>query len=186
MERFCYYYSTITLYILFAFCFSFNEAKAQNDEQRQDLEVSKLGMSINWAWSDAIGFDFIFGAIDRFHIGGTFQFSDAKGKEVDAILPNYGRTFLGEGEYYWTFDFGYSRIIRNLTLKGELNIGGTKRYRNYRDSRFTGDGYHTVSQGKQMKFGIGGQAGYLVSSHFEVFAGWNTLHLFQLGCRVRF
>ena len=88
------------------FSHSFN---LQSQSDSSAVSVSKIGISINLAWSDALGFDMMFGKQDRFHIGATFQFSGAKGKQVSEILPNYGKTFLGEGEYYWTLDFGYFR-----------------------------------------------------------------------------
>jgi len=147
--------------------------------------AQQFGISIGYGTSKAIYFDVLFGSMPgRFHIGGTYQFSDTRGKLVEEQLANYGRTVDGTGSYYYALDFGYGYQFKGLfLLGGELSIGSRSEFTNYLDGRFSGGGYHMVDESNIIA-GIGANLGAQLSSFFELFGGYNTLRKVTFGIRI--
>lgn len=151
------------------------------------VKAQDWGMSIAYGTSSSIYADFFYVNNDNaFHLGGTYQFTDTKGKLVNEQKSNYGRTVDGTGEYFWSIDFGYGRYLtENLSLNGELSIGALNNFKNYIDNRFNGGGYHMI-ESSDITGGIGANISYRFSDYVSVFSGYNTLRQVTFGLRANF
>lgn len=153
-----------------------NSAKAQN-----------WGLGIGYGTSSSIHADFSYLSNQNvFHIGGTYQFSNTKGKLLSEQGPNHGRTVDGRGQYFWTIDFGYGRYLtEKLSVHGELSVGAVNDFTNYVDNRFSGGGYHMIDS-TEITGGIGANVGYGFSDSVSGFVGYNTLREITFGIRLIF
>ncbi len=119
-----------------------------------------------------------------FHLGGTYQITDAKGEEKTDRKSNYGLTISGSGDKFYTFDIGYGyEIIDTIVVFVEVSFGQKKYYTNYNDNRFKDGGYHLIDKEETITgFGIGGS--YKINNQFLVFMSFNTIR--KLGAGIRF
>lgn len=145
-----------------------------------------FGFDIGFATSKSALFDIkYFKNKNAFSLGLTYQFNDTKGKKVTEQLSNYGRTVDGTGNYFYTVDFGYTRILTDkFSLTGELSVGGRNLYTNYIDNRFTDGGYYMVDKSESL-FGIGGLVTYYLNQNFGVFAGYNSIRSVAIGLQIK-
>lgn len=152
----------------------------------QSVSAQRFGMSAGFGTSSAMYGDFFyFNKNSSFHFGGSYQFADQIGKLVDEQKPNYGRTVIGEGSYFWSLDFGYNYHFENkIIVGGEISLGSQNEYLNYEDNRFNGGGYHMVDP--ELTGGIGANAGYEISDIVFGFVGFNTLRKLTFGIRFAF
>lgn len=148
------------------------------------LRAQYFGASIGYATINApFGDIFYEKNVFSYHLGITYQSSDAKGKEVATQKSNYGRTVVGTGSYLFTIDLGLGYFIsENVKLNGELSFGSKKFYTNYSDQRFTDDGYHMINRTESVA-GFGISAG-LVVERIQLFTGYNSLREFGIGLRM--
>jgi len=148
----------------------------------------RIGFGFGYApTTNNMNFEIIYGIhTSNFKVGMTFRPGNPRGKAVSEQLPNYGLTTDGSGNYFFSFDVGYGKIIKNrFLIDGELSFGGTYYFTNYIDRRFTGDGYHIITS-SDTGIGVGLNAGYLITKNINVFTGFNTIRKFQLGARLFF
>jgi hypothetical protein len=148
-------------------------------------QISQFGVSVAGASSGTMMIDVLAGGdVNRFHLGASIQFGGQKGQQVDERGQTYGLTQDGSGEYFITVDLGYSRVIKEkFTINPELSIGNNRHYTNYIDRRFNSDHYHLVTK-KEAVFGVGVNAGYIISPNFEVFGGFNSNRGVAIGARL--
>lgn len=148
----------------------------------------RIGFGFAYAPSTKyMNFEIIYGKeVNNYKVGMSFKPGSPRGKAVSNQLSNYGRTTDGSGSYFFTFDLGYGKIVKErILLDGELSFGGTFYYTNYLDGRFNGGGYHIITDSKT-GIGIGLNTGYIVSKNISVFSGYNTLRGLQFGIRCFF
>lgn len=147
--------------------------------------AQQVGLGLGFSSASAFIFDVLYKKERNIYsLGSSFKFSDAKGKLVKQQLPNYGRSIVGRGEYFWTIDFGYSRLFtEKFGLEGQLSIGSEAEYVNYADARFTDGGYHMISN-EGAVFGAGLNGIYHVSKSFSFYGGYHSLRVAQFGLRL--
>ncbi|MBT1689448.1 hypothetical protein [Dawidia soli] len=166
--------SIILLFTLLFWAIS-NEASGQ-----------RIGVGISYATSNAVGFELLYLKDYRhlFKLGGAFQMSDMRGKEVENQLANYGQTTDGSGESFFSIDLGYGRVIKQKWIvDGELSIGSNSHYTNFIDRRFSDDGYHIITA-RESVVGVGVNGSYMINENFVIFTGFNTLKKLQVGLRM--
>lgn len=121
-----------------------------------------------------------------FYIGYGHELKSPPGKHVNKQLENYGKEMRDFGTTLSSFDIGYSRKITDkLSIKGVFSIGRKTPYIAYWDDRFKGCGYY-LTDNSQSKIGGGGSLLYLLSNHFGVSAGYNTIKEGEAGIFVKF
>ncbi|RJP61088.1 MAG: hypothetical protein C4539_20405 [Ignavibacteriales bacterium] len=148
--------------------------------------AQSLGISFGFSTSNSI-FGDVFYLKDKssFHFGYSSEINNATGKEVSEQKSNYGRTTNGRGNYFSSFDFGYGyNIYSNIRMNVEISFASRKYYTNYIDGRFTGGGYHMITEEKY-ELGIGGFVGYNINN-FDLFIGYNSVRKVGLGLRYIF
>ena len=147
---------------------------------------SGFGVDVGYASSHAVNMNLKY--YRGQHIvsaGGTFQFSDARGKKVKDQRTGFGRTVIGHGDYFYTADVGYSyRLRQRFSVGGELSFGERNYYTEYSDNRFSGGGYHMIDRSRFV-FGAGVLAAYDIDDMFAVFAGYNTIRSVSAGLQIR-
>jgi hypothetical protein len=116
-------------------------------------------------------------------IGFSYQiFNDALGKD-HALNP--GDTAIGNGDYYYALDIGYTRVLSDkISIAAELSIGTRKFYQNLRDDNSSSGGYHRTLSTKSV-VGGGGFLYYNVNEVFGLFAGYNSLREGTFGVEIR-
>ena len=137
---------------------------------------SGYGLSIGWGSSEAIIFDFfIRNGFTRYHFGFSRQFGGQKGAYKTNQLSNYGRTVIGRGSYFTTFDAKYGLLIKDkVSIQAEGNVGTKSYFTNYADKRFNGGGYYMIG-GRDFIVGYGGNIGYLFNNGLEISMGANSI-----------
>ncbi|MFI5186550.1 MAG: hypothetical protein ACHQF0_07500 [Chitinophagales bacterium] len=117
-------------------------------------------------------------------IGVSYQiFNDALGKKNDLIPGTYA---IGDGNYFFSVDIGYTRIVsKNFSVSGEVSIGQKSYYQNLSDNDFSAGGYHRITS-KTSKVGVGGIVTYNINAMVGVFAGYNSLRQAAVGVELRF
>jgi len=117
-------------------------------------------------------------------LGGSYQvYNNALGKKLD-LTP--GDTVIGNGDYFYSIDLGYTRMINeNFSIAGEISFGKKNFYQNITKSSFSDGGYHIIYDTKS-EIGVGVFATYYFSETFGVFAGYNTIRQASIGLDVRF
>jgi hypothetical protein len=117
-------------------------------------------------------------------IGFSYQvFNDALGKEQD-LKP--GTTAIGDGDYFYSFDIGYTRVLsEKFSIAGEVSIGTRKHYQNLRDDNAPSGGYHRILKTESV-IGGGGFVFYNINETFGIFAGYNSLREGTFGVEIRF
>ncbi len=145
------------------------------------------GVSISYSSGKAFGGDLFYGKNDsRFHLGLSHQFNGQKNEVVEERESNYGLTKIEDGDFFWSIDLGYSRIIADKwTLHTELSIGRKKSFTSYEDSRFSDGGYSLITD-SETKVGGGLNVGYLVGRNIETFIGYHSMKKINFGIRVVF
>ena len=145
------------------------------------------GMSLGGSVEQVIFGDIFYKSANHyFHLGYSYQITDAKGEEKSERKSNYGLTTSGTGDKFYTVDliYGY-QIINKLELFLELSIGEKKDYTNYIDNRFKDGGYHLITNDESIiGYGFGGS--YIISRQFGIFIGFNTIRKLGIGIRYTF
>jgi hypothetical protein len=120
---------------------------------------------------------------DAASIGFSYQaFNDALGKEHDYKA---GSTAIGDGDYFYSFDIGYTRVLsEKFSVAGEVSIGTKKHYQNLRDDNTSSGGYHRILK-TESKIGGGGFVFYNINETFGLFAGYNSLREGTFGLEIR-
>jgi hypothetical protein len=115
--------------------------------------------------------------------GATYQvFNDALGKKND-LIP--GTVAIGDGDYFYSIDIGYTRILNeNFSVSGEVSIGQKKYYQNLSDDNFSQGGYHYIYKTKS-QVGGGAMLMYNFNQTFGLFAGYNSIREGTFGLEVR-
>ena len=116
-------------------------------------------------------------------IGFSYQiFNDALGKKQNL---NPGDTAIGDGDYYYSFDIGYTRVLsEKISIGAELSVGRRKYYQNLRDDNAPQGGYHRILSSKSV-VGGGGFLYYNINEMFGLFAGYNSLREGTFGLEIR-
>jgi len=116
-------------------------------------------------------------------IGFSYQvFNDALGKNEDLKT---GSTAIGDGDYFYSFDIGYTRVLsEKFSIAGEVSIGTKKHYQNLRDDNSSSGGYHRILKTESV-VGGGGSIFYNINETFGIFAGYNSLREGTFGLEVR-
>ncbi len=121
---------------------------------------------------------------NRFHLGYGHQFNGQEIKVIKKQKQTDGLTEIGNGEYFWVIDVGYSRIFTNrITAHSELSIGGKNEFTSFKDDRPYVEDYSLVTESKSA-FGIGLKVGYLLNNGIEPFIGIHTLKKGDFGVRL--
>ena len=117
-------------------------------------------------------------------IGFSYQvFNDALGKKQD-LVP--GDSAIGDGNYFYSFDIGYTRVLNEkFSIGGEVSIGTRQHYQNLRDDSAPSGGYHRYLTTESV-IGGGGFLFYNINQTFGIFAGYNSLREGTFGLEVRF
>jgi hypothetical protein len=119
-------------------------------------------------------------------IGATYEFSKAKGKKVKAQLPGYGLEVAGTGNYFYSIDVGYARMLTDKWHVGaEISFGERTYYTEFKDNRFSGGRYH-LSSLEKFVLGFGVNGSYNIDETFSVIAGVHTLRHLSVGLQIRF
>ena len=148
---------------------------------------SGFGVDVGYASSHAVNMNLkYYRGHHVFSAGGTFQFSDARGKKVKEQRTGFGRTVTGHGDHFYTADLGYSyRLRQRFSVGGEFSFGERSYYTEYSDNRFSGGGYHMIDRSRFV-FGAGVMAAYDIDDMFGVYAGYNTVRSVSVGLQIRF
>ena len=116
--------------------------------------------------------------------GATYQvFNDALGPRHDELLP--GSTGIDDGDYFYSIDVGYTRVLSDkFSIAGELSFGKRRYFWNFSKDDFTAGGYHWIHKTKS-EFGGGGLLFYNFNQTFSLFAGYNSIREGTFGLEVR-
>jgi hypothetical protein len=116
-------------------------------------------------------------------LGATYQiFNDALGKKNDYIP---GTPAIGDGDYFFSVDVGYTRVLNeNFSVSGDVSIGQKKYYQNLSDDNFSQGGYHYIYKTKS-QVGGGAYVTYNFNINFGLFAGYNSMRGGTFGLEVR-
>ncbi len=164
-----------TVLTLFCFC-SFQFSMAQKG----------FGLGFGFSTKGSINGDIkYYLKKNAFSIGGTYEINGALGKGVTERLSNYGTTEVGSGEYFYTVDFGYTRLIKRIEFTGEASVGSVIEYTNYEDNRFTEGGYHLVNSTRSI-VGVGIFVTYFANKQIGFSGGFNTIRGASLGLHLKF
>jgi len=117
-------------------------------------------------------------------IGASYQvFNNALGKNQDLVV---GDTAIGDGDYFYSFDIGYTRVIsEKFSIGAEVSFGTKKYYQNLRDDSAPSGAYHRIIDTKSV-IGGGGLLFYNVNEAFSIFGGYNSLREGTFGLEFRF
>jgi hypothetical protein len=120
---------------------------------------------------------------NAFSVGASYQvFNDALGKNKDL---QSGDSAIGDGDYFYSFDIGYTRILsEKFSIAGEISFGQRKYFQNIRDDSAPSGGYHRILDSKSV-VGGGGLLFYNISEAFSLFAGYNSLREGTFGLEFR-
>ena len=104
------------------------------------------GFSFSYSINNAWGADmFARSGNNRFHLGYGHQFNGQEIEVVKKQKETVGVTEIGNGEYFWVIDLGYSRIfIDKITVHSEISIGGKNQYTSFKNDRSYPNGYFGV------------------------------------------
>jgi len=118
-------------------------------------------------------------------VGASYQvFNDALGTRHDEFIP--GSTGIDDGDYFYSFDVGYTRVISdNFSIAGELSFATRKYFWNFSNESYSASGYHWIHKTKS-EFGGGAMVFYNLSEVFGFFAGYNTIREGTFGVEFRF
>jgi len=143
-----------------------------------------FGVGLSYGFSKTASADLYYQhEIHQFHLGGSMQFGDERGKPIDDP-SGHGATLEGSGSWFWSVDAGYAYVFRdNFPVRATLSAGRRIHYTNYLDSGFSDGGFHTIDS-KDLAIGVGVDLGYNVMDLFEVYAGFHTLWKVYLGVRI--
>jgi len=140
-----------------------------------------LGMSTSKAPMVAVKYYFDKNAVS---LGASYQvFNDALGPRHDELLA--GSKGIDEGDYFYSIDVGYTRVIsEKFSVAGELSFGKRRYYWDFSNEDFSAGGYHWVHKEKS-EFGGGAMLFYNLSETFGFFAGYNSIREGTLGLEIR-
>jgi hypothetical protein len=121
---------------------------------------------------------------NAFSLGFTYEFNDALGKKSKDIIP--GTTAIGDGDYFFSVDVGYTRVLNEkFSVSGEVSIAEKKYYQNLSDNNFSEGAYHRIYKTTSTA-GIGGILTYNLTDLFGIFAGYNSLRELDFGMQFKF
>jgi hypothetical protein len=117
-------------------------------------------------------------------VGATYQiFNDALGPRHDELLPN--STGIDDGDYFYSVDVGYTRILSDkFSIAGELSFGKKMYFWNFSKDDISAGGYHWIHDTKS-EFGGGALLFYNFNQTFSLFAGYNSMRDGTFGLEVR-
>ncbi len=152
--------------------------------QSQVRDFSR-GFSFSYSTNNAWGVDIFAGSgNNRFHLGYGHQFNGQEIKVIKKQKETVGITEIGNGEYFWVIDIGYSRIfINKITVHSEFSVGGKNEFTSFKDDRYYVEDYSLVTDSKTA-LGIGLKGGYLFNNGLEPFIGIHTLKKVDFGVRL--
>lgn len=118
-------------------------------------------------------------------IGVTYQFyNNALGSKEDAIAP--GTYAIGDGDYFYSIDIGYTRILsEHFSGSAEVSFATRRYYQNLSDNSFSEGGYHIIYKTKS-EVGIGGIVTYNFNDMVGIFGGYNTVRHAFFGVQLKF
>jgi len=151
------------------------------DVKSQDGFAADVGIGTSKAPMIAVKYYFDKNAAS---IGASYQiFNDALGKKND-LIP--GTTAIGNGDYFFSIDVGYTRVLNeDFSITGEVSIGQKKYYQNLSDDNFSQGGYHYIYKTKS-QVGGGAYLTYNFNATFGLFAGYNSMREATFGLEIRF
>ena len=122
---------------------------------------------------------------NAFSLGLSYQiFNDALGKKESGVIP--GTNAIGDGDYFFTVDIGYTRILsEKFSVSGEISVGSRKFYQNLSDNNFSEGGYHRIYKTKSI-VGAGGIITYNANNTVGFFAGYNSIREAAAGVQIKF
>ncbi|HEY4785548.1 MAG TPA: hypothetical protein VIH57_05845 [Bacteroidales bacterium] len=122
---------------------------------------------------------------NSFYCGFSYQSNGQKRTVVRERKKTYGITPIGDGDYYWLIDLGYSRTFSKVIIQPEVSIGSKNYFTNYKDNRFKDDGYSLINYSIGIA-GVGINIGYKVSDFIEPYIGFHSIKKLTLGIRIHF
>ncbi len=148
---------------------------------------SQIGTSVSFSTDKALGINVFYSEnANSFYFGFSQQFNGQKNTVVRERKNTYGTTPMGDGNYYWLLDFGYSRtFIEKLIIQPEISVGGKNFFTNYSDKRFKDNGYSLIGNSKVIA-GIGLNLGYKINDFIEPYCGYHTTKKITFGIRIHF
>ena len=142
-----------------------------------------LGVDVGFATSKAamVAGKYFVGP-NGFSLGGSYQSNHELGKR----LTQKNDSIIGNGNYFYTLDLGYTRVLNDqFSVEGELSIGPKKYYNNYRDKALSAGAYHVISKTKTT-VGAGAFVIYHFNEIFGIYAGYNSIREGSFGLQIRF
>lgn len=164
-----------------------NHAKLMSFFNIVKTDKPTWGVSIGYGSNKAFQSDVFYHVkASRFHFGFSHQINGQKGSPKTQQLTNYGKSVIGRGTYFTTFDLKYSIVTESqFSISIDGNIGTKKNYTNYSDQRFKNGGYYLITNRSPIA-GIGGNIGYVWKNGFELTAGYNTIKGVNMDFRLTF
>ena len=146
---------------------------------------SQIGTSISFSTDKALGLNVFYSKNENsFYLGFSQQFNGQKITVVKERKQTYGTTPIGDGDFYWLLDFGYSRtFIETISIQPEISIGGKNFFTSYRDNRFKDNGYSLINNSEAIA-GIGLNLGYKINDLFEPYCGFHTIKKLTFGIKI--
>jgi hypothetical protein len=143
------------------------------------------GFSLSYSTNNVWGVDMFAGlGNNRFHLGYGHQFNGQENKVIKKQKETNELTEIGNGEYFWVIDLGYSRIFMDrITVHSEFSIGGKNEFTSFKNDRNYYKDYSLVT-GSKSTLGIGLNVGYLLENGLEPFIEIHTLKKLDFGVRL--
>jgi len=148
---------------------------------------SQIGTSVSFSTDKALGLNVFYSKNENsFYFGFSQQFNGQKNTVVKERKKTYGTTPIGDGNYYWLLDFGYSRtLVDKIIIQPEISVGGKNFFTNYSDKRFKDNGYSLIDNSEAIA-GIGLNLGYKINDLIEPYCGYHTIKKITFGIRIHF
>jgi hypothetical protein len=145
----------------------------------------QIGYSISLSIDKVLGANLFYTKnMHGFYLGFSNQFNGQKKTVVRERKDTYGLTPIGDGEFYWLIDLGYSRSFSKvIVIQPEVSIGGKNYFTNYKDRRFKDNGYTLINHSEKVA-GVGINMGYIVNSFIEPYIGFHTMKKLTFGIRI--
>lgn len=145
----------------------------------------QMGLSISFSNNHTIGSNILIKYNkDEFYLGFDYQSNGQKHTVVNERKKTYGLTPISNGNYFWLINFGYCRfILKPLSIQSEISIGPKYYFTNFKDNRFTDDGYSLINRTESI-VGAGLGLGYQINRHLEPYIGIHTIKKFMFGVKI--
>lgn len=148
---------------------------------------SQIGTSVSFSTDKALGLNvFYFKSKNSFYFGFSQQFNGQKNTVVRERKQTYGTTPIGDGDFYWLLDFGYSRtFMETISIQPEISVGDKNFFTSYKDNRFKDNGYSLINNSETIA-GFGLNLGYKINDFVEPYCGYHTIKKATFGIRIHF